>query len=119
MANLRRTQWHRTFTRNWLNTWTTCQPAILVLRAAWKCASCPERGVESLILATADLKEKLNIPATIREAGISRSDFETQVRHMAEVAFDDQCVGANPCYPLVDDLVRVFWEAFDATPEGH
>jgi acetaldehyde dehydrogenase/alcohol dehydrogenase len=79
-------------------------------------ASSPENGCASLMRAIADLKAKLDIPATIREAGVSRSDFEVRVRHMAEVAFDDQCVGTNPCYPLVDDLVRVFWEAFGEAP---
>ena len=79
-------------------------------------ASTPEKGVESLIQAVADLKAKLDTPATISEAGVSRSDFEAKVRHMAEVAFDDQCVGANPSYPLVDDLVRVFWEAYGESP---
>ncbi len=56
------------------------------------------------------------MPATIREAGVRRGDFEAKVRQMAEVAFDDQCVGANPSYPLVDDLVRVFWEAYGEPP---
>jgi alcohol dehydrogenase class IV len=35
---------------------------------------------------------------------------------MAEVAFDDQCIGTNPCYPLVDDLVRLLWEAYGEPP---
>ena len=52
------------------------------------------------------------------KAGISRSDFQARVRQMAEVAFDDQCVGANPSYPLVDELVRVFWEAYGPSPEA-
>jgi acetaldehyde dehydrogenase/alcohol dehydrogenase len=81
-------------------------------------ASTPEKGVESLVQAIAELKAKLDLPATIREAGVSRADFEAKVGHMAEIAFDDQCVGANPCYPLVDDLVRLFWEAYGESPES-
>jgi acetaldehyde dehydrogenase/alcohol dehydrogenase len=81
-------------------------------------ASTPEAGMESLIRAVAGLKAELDLPATIAEAGVSRSDFQAVVRHMAEVAFDDQCVGANPSYPLVDDLVRVFWEAYGQSPEA-
>jgi acetaldehyde dehydrogenase/alcohol dehydrogenase len=80
-------------------------------------ASTPENGVESLVRAITELKAKLDMPATIREAGVSRADFEAKVGHMAEIAFDDQCVGANPCYPLVDDLVRLFWEAYGESPE--
>jgi acetaldehyde dehydrogenase/alcohol dehydrogenase len=75
-------------------------------------ASTPERGCESLIEAVAKLKTQLDMPATIRDAGVSRNDFEAKVRHMAEVAFDDQCVGTNPCYPLIDDLIRLLWEAY-------
>ena len=77
----------------------------------------PEDKVEKLIGAVADLKKTLNVPATIAEAGVSRSDLESKVRHMAEVAFDDQCVGGNPCYPLVDDLVGLFWQAYGESPE--
>ena len=36
--------------------------------------------------------------------------FMNEIKHMAEVAFDDQCVGANPSYPLVADLFR---ESYD------
>ncbi len=75
-------------------------------------ASTPEKGCESLIRAVAELKAKLDIPPTIREFGVPRAAFEAKVRHMAEVAFDDQCVGTNPCYPLLDDLVRLLWEAY-------
>jgi acetaldehyde dehydrogenase/alcohol dehydrogenase len=82
-------------------------------------ASTPERGVESLIQAIRDLMKQLDVPTTIAQAGVPRDQFAAQVRHLAEVAFDDQCVGANPCYPLVDDLVRVLWEAYgEPCPES-
>jgi len=79
-------------------------------------ASTPERGCESLTRAVAELNAKLDIPPTIREAGVARSAFEAKVRHMAEVAFDDQCAGTNPSYPLVDDLARILWEAYGESP---
>jgi len=75
-------------------------------------ASTPEKGLQSLTQAIAELKAQLDIPATIAQAGVPRADFAAQVQHMAEVAFDDQCAGSNPCYPLADDLVRVLWEAY-------
>lgn len=75
-------------------------------------ASTPEKGVESLIKAVGDLKAEINMPATISDAGVSRDEFAAKVKHMSEVAFEDQCVGANPSYPLVDDLTRVFWESY-------
>jgi acetaldehyde dehydrogenase/alcohol dehydrogenase len=81
-------------------------------------AATPDKGVESLVKAIADLKAKVKMPATISEAGVPRKDFEAHVRHMAEVAFDDQCVGANPRYPHVPDLVRIFWEAYGDSAKG-
>lgn len=75
-------------------------------------SSLAEEGVESLIQAIAELKAKLDIPASIREVGIKQEEFEANLRHMAETAFDDQCVGANPCYPLIDDIMALFREAY-------
>lgn len=75
-------------------------------------ANSPEQGVENLIRAIAELKAKLDIPPTIREAGVKPEEFEAKLKHMAETAFDDQCIGANPCYPLVDDIVAIFREAY-------
>jgi len=75
-------------------------------------ASTPEQGVESLIQAIAELKAKLDIPPSIREMGVKQEEFEANLRHMAETAFDDQTVGTNPCYPLVDDIVALFREAY-------
>ena len=75
-------------------------------------ASTPTKGVEDLIQSIAELKSQLGIPATIRDAGISKADFESKITHMAEVAFDDQCTGTNPSYPLVEDLIAILWEAY-------
>ena len=83
-----------------------------IARALGLPASTPDRGVESLTKAIADLKKKVGQPATIAEAGVDRKAFADQVRHMGEVAFDDQCTGANPTYPLVDEIVQIFWEAY-------
>ena len=75
-------------------------------------AATAQEGVESLVRAVADLKAQVGMPATIGEAGVGRDEFAAQARRMAEVAFDDQCVGANPTYPLVDDLEAILWESF-------
>jgi acetaldehyde dehydrogenase/alcohol dehydrogenase len=75
-------------------------------------AATPEEGVESLIAAVAKLMAELKIPATIHEAGVPEAEFEAAVPHMAEIAFDDQCMGANPSYTLVEDLARILREAF-------
>ncbi|HRU06615.1 MAG TPA: bifunctional acetaldehyde-CoA/alcohol dehydrogenase [Candidatus Brocadiia bacterium] len=75
-------------------------------------ASTPEKGMESLIEAIAKLKAKVGVPATIREAGVSREAFEKEVKRMARTAFEDQCVVSNPAYPLVADIEKLFWEAY-------
>ena len=75
-------------------------------------AKTADQGVESLCKAVEELRAKIGVPATIAEAGVDRAAFEAQVRRMAEVAFDDECVGGNACYPFVDDLVRLFREAY-------
>ncbi len=75
-------------------------------------ASTPERGVESLIAAIAELKRQVGIPASIREVGVPEAEYMGQVRHMAEVAFDDQCLGSNPIAPLIEDLERILRDAY-------
>ena len=75
-------------------------------------AATAEKGCASLIKAIEKLKADIGIPATIADAGIDRKAFKAEIQHMAEVAFDDQCVGANPCYPLVEDLVDLFGESY-------
>ncbi len=72
-----------------------------------------EEKVEKLIEAIETLKGELDIPLTIKEA-LSEDDkaFYEQVEEMAEQAFDDQCTGANPRYPLIQDLKELFVLAY-------
>jgi acetaldehyde dehydrogenase/alcohol dehydrogenase len=79
------------------------------------CAT-PEAGLESLLKAVAKLNADLKIPASIREAGIPEKEFENAVPRMAEIAFDDQCMGANPSYTPIEDLARLLREAYSGRP---
>jgi len=79
------------------------------------CAT-PAAGLQSLLKAVAKLNTELKIPASIREAGIPEKEFEDAVQHMAEIAFDDQCSGANPSYTPVEDLARLLREAYQGKP---
>lgn len=65
--------------------------------------------VELLIDAIEALKARLNIPTSIREV-MPEADqqFYAQVEEMAENAFDDQCTGANPRYPLISELKELY-----------
>ncbi|NJK53716.1 MAG: bifunctional acetaldehyde-CoA/alcohol dehydrogenase, partial [Leptolyngbyaceae cyanobacterium SU_3_3] len=69
--------------------------------------------IEKLVEAIEDLKRQLDIPQTIRET-LSEDDkqFYEQVEAMADQAFDDQCTGANPRYPLIRDLKELYILAY-------
>ncbi|NMB33521.1 MAG: bifunctional acetaldehyde-CoA/alcohol dehydrogenase [Clostridium sp.] len=68
--------------------------------------------LENLIKAIEDLKEKVGIKASIREYGIDEKDFLDRLDEMAEQAFDDQCTGANPRYPLIDEIKEMYLNAY-------
>ena len=68
--------------------------------------------VESLITEIEKLKTAIGIPASIKEAGINEADFMAQIDKIAEDAFDDQCTGANPRYPLISELKEILIASF-------
>lgn len=70
--------------------------------------------VELLTKAVEDLQRKLNMPMTIREAGVSEDKFYASIDEMVEQAFDDQCTGANPRYPLMSEIKEMYINAYDA-----
>ncbi|MBU4200323.1 MAG: bifunctional acetaldehyde-CoA/alcohol dehydrogenase [Verrucomicrobia bacterium] len=74
--------------------------------------STPEKGIDALVSAVAQLKKTLGVPASLREAGVPEAEFKAKLNFMAETAFDDQCAGANPSYPLVTDLVKLLEESY-------
>ena len=64
--------------------------------------------VELLIKAVEELQAKVNMPKTIQEAGVSEVKFFETIDEMVEQAFDDQCTGANPRYPLMKELKEMY-----------
>jgi len=72
-----------------------------------------DEKVELLIKAIDELKEKLNLPKTIKEAGVTEKKFYANLDEMSEQAFDDQCTGANPRYPLISEIKQMFINVFD------
>ena len=75
-----------------------------------------EEKVEKLIEAVEELKRQVEIPATIQEVlleqGVADDFFLAHVEEMADRAFDDQCTGANPRYPLIADLKQLLIQAY-------
>ena len=72
-----------------------------------------EEKVELLIKAIEELQAKVNMPKTIKEAGVTEEKFYATLDEMVEQAFDDQCTGANPRYPLMRELKEMYINAFD------
>lgn len=72
-----------------------------------------DEKIELLIKAIDDLKNQVNMPKTISEAGVSREKFYATLDEMCEQAFDDQCTGANPRYPLISEIKQMYINAFE------
>ena len=74
-----------------------------------------EECLEGLIKLIEDLKEKIGIKKTIKDYGISEQDFLINLDEMVLQAFDDQCTGANPRYPLLSELKQIYLNAYYGT----
>ncbi|EAB5927752.1 iron-containing alcohol dehydrogenase, partial [Salmonella enterica subsp. enterica serovar Rissen] len=68
--------------------------------------------IEKLLAWLESIKAELGIPKSIREAGVQEADFLAHVDKLSEDAFDDQCTGANPRYPLVSELRQLLLASF-------
>ncbi|MGK0408138.1 MAG: acetaldehyde dehydrogenase/alcohol dehydrogenase [Shewanella psychromarinicola] len=68
--------------------------------------------VDKLIEKIEALKTTIGIPISIQDAGVNEADFIAKLDELAEDAFDDQCTGANPRYPLIKELKQVLLDSF-------
>jgi len=68
--------------------------------------------VDALVDAIENLKKQLDIPLSIKDAGISEDDFNASIDKLTELAFDDQCTGANPRYPLMSEIKELYYNAY-------
>ena len=68
--------------------------------------------LESLIKALNKLKDRVGIKKTIRDYGVDEKDFLEHLDEMTEQAFDDQCTGANPRYPLMSEIRQMYLNAY-------
>ncbi|WAW10085.1 bifunctional acetaldehyde-CoA/alcohol dehydrogenase [Oxalobacter vibrioformis] len=71
-----------------------------------------EEKFECLVTAVEALKDRVGIPKTIREYGVEEADFLARLDEMTEQAFDDQCTGANPRYPLLAEIRQMYLNAY-------
>lgn len=73
----------------------------------------PEEKVELLITAIENLKQAVGIPASIKATGIHEEEFLQKVDLLSELAFDDQCTGANPRYPSIGEIKQLYLKAYE------
>ena len=55
----------------------------------------------------------VNLPNSIKDFGVKEADFNAKLDEMVELAFDDQCTGANPAYPLMEDIKAIYKDAYE------
>lgn len=72
-----------------------------------------QEKVEKLIAATEQLLDQLGFPRSIAELGIPRDEFERAIPEMVKAAFDDPSWRSNPRMPLMQELVELFWKAYE------
>ena len=68
--------------------------------------------VERLILKVEQINAELDIPKTIKDYGVAEDDFLATLDEMAEQAFDDQCTGTNPRFPLIGEIKELYKKAY-------
>ena len=76
-----------------------------------------EEKLEKLIKALDELKAKVGMKNAIREYVADEADFLARLDDMVEQAFDDQCTGANPRYPLMSEIKQMYLNAYYGTHE--
>ena len=81
-------------------------------RFAGFAGSTTEESVDNLIKAIRQLMKDLNLPMSIKECGVDETVFMSKLRELSENAHDDQCTGANPRYPLVEEIMEIYKKAY-------
>ncbi|MCL2199589.1 MAG: bifunctional acetaldehyde-CoA/alcohol dehydrogenase [Defluviitaleaceae bacterium] len=67
---------------------------------------------KALIAKIEDLKSKIGVKKSVKDYGISEADFMAKLDEMVEQAFDDQCTGANPRYPLMEEMREMYLNVY-------
>jgi len=71
-----------------------------------------QEKLDRLIQAIDDLKARVGIKPTIKDYNVDEQDFQNRLDAMVEQAFDDQCTGANPRYPLMSEIKQMYLNAY-------
>lgn len=74
-----------------------------------------EEKFDKLLVKLDSLRKAVELPATIKDAGIKEEEFLSSLDEMSRAAFDDQCTGANPRYPMIDEIKKMYLNAYYGT----
>jgi len=72
-----------------------------------------DEKVELLIKAVDELMTDVNLPKSIKEFGVDETEFFNNLDELVELAYDDQCTGANPVYPLMDQIKQIYIDSYN------
>jgi acetaldehyde dehydrogenase/alcohol dehydrogenase len=72
-----------------------------------------DEKLDNLLKAINKLKDDIEIPHSIKDWGVKEEDFYAKLDEIVERAFDDQCTGANPVYPLMEDIRQIYIDAYN------
>ena len=76
------------------------------------CGKDDKETLELFIKKIEDLKERVGIKKSIKDYGVDEKYFLETLDRMVEDAFDDQCTGANPRYPLMSEIKEMYLKAY-------
>lgn len=72
-----------------------------------------DEKVDLLIKEIDRLMKAVDLPNSIKDFGVDRAEFEKNLDELVELAFDDQCTGANPAYPLMSEIKQIYLDAYE------
>jgi len=78
-----------------------------------------DEKVDLLIEAINKLKKEIGLPMSIKDFGVTEKDFYNKLDELVELAFDDQCTGANPAYPLMKDIKQIYIDAYEGVVKNY
>ena len=71
-----------------------------------------DEKLDKLIVKLVELRKEVGLPASIKDAGVPEDKFLETLDEMCRAAFDDQCTGANPRYPLIAEIKQMYLDAY-------
>lgn len=72
-----------------------------------------DEKVDLFLAAIDKLITEINLPKSIREFGVDEKTFKANLDELVEKAFDDQCTGANPVYPLMNEIKQIYLDSYE------